>query len=77
MTTQKDIDFLVSSMKDWPLSGRPSAEVYDEYKAACKKANIKPLEKHEFSRNVCSVFCYRTENKYVPRLKAVVRCFAR
>lgn len=77
METKADLEFLLKTLSGWDLEGKRSADVYDDYKKACKKAKVTPIEKHAFSKQVCSMFNYRTQNKYVAQYKEVARCFCR
>lgn len=77
MTTKEDLDFLLETMKTWELNNKKTATVYDDYKAQCHKAQRKPIDKYDFSRQVCAIFNFRTKNTYVPEDKHASSCFCR
>lgn len=77
MTTKEDLDFLLDTMKTWDLMNRKTAGVYDDYKAECRKAGRKPIEKYDFSKQVCAIFNFRTKNTYIPAEKKASSCFCR
>jgi hypothetical protein len=77
MTTKEDVVFLLDTMKTWDLANKKTADVYDNYKAECRKAERKPIEKHDFSKQVCAIFNFRTQNKYCKEEKRAYSCFCR
>ena len=77
MTTKEDLNFLLDAMKDWDIINRKTVDVYNDYTAVCRKADRKPIERRDFSKQVCSIFNFRTKNTYVAADKCASNCFCR